>query len=210
MFCQKSFQNFIGKKLLAGLLTLTLLFGMFSFFSMSDVYGAEDPAVTVVNPLDGTTVYSSSLLISVKLTAPETIRVNLYKQVKNDSNGNPVALTFDEWSKVRSERTAIVSGTALVAEPAIQVLQGWVMEPVFFTSTGNLAFFTKKVENLSVGVYKVKIDTMGPGETVLYTTEHIVFLKEKTAQPVQANVFENSQTGTVSFLQNLLKSIFGR
>jgi hypothetical protein len=210
MIYQKRNHNFISKKFITGLLIVALVFAMGSFFSLSEAYGAEDPAVTVVNPLDGSTVYSSSLLISVKLTAPETIRVNLYKQVKNDADGNPVPLTVDEWDKVQSEKAAIVSGTAVATETSIQVLQGWVMEPVFFTATNNLAFFTKKVENLSVGVYKVKIDTMGPEDTVLYTTEQVVFIKERAAQPVQANVFENSQTGTVSFLQNLLKSIFGR
>lgn len=210
MIYQKRNHNFISKRFITGLLIVALVFAMGSFFSLSEAYGAEDPAVTVVNPLDGSTVYSSSLLISVKLTAPETIRVNLYKQVKNDADGNPVPLTVDEWDKVQSEKAAIVSGTAVATETSIQVLQGWVMEPVFFTSTNHLAFFTKKVENLSEGVYKVRIDTMGSGDTVLYTTEQVVFIKEKAAQPVKANVFENSQTGTVSFLQNLLKSIFGR
>ena len=210
MFYQKLANNSMGKRLFTGLLIVALVFAMGSFFSLTKTYGAEDPAVTVVNPMDGSTVYSSSLLISVKLTAPETIRVNLYKQVKNDAEGKPVPLTVDEWNKVQSEKAAIVSGSSIATEPSIQVLQGWVMDTVFFTSTNNLAFFTKKVENLSGGVYKVKIDTMGSSDTVLYTTEQVVFIKEKAAQPVQANVFENSQTGTVSFLQNLLKSIFGR
>ena len=122
MFYQKTANNSISKRGLAVLLIVVLMFAMCSFFSLTEAYGAEDPAVTVVNPMDGSTVYSSSLLISVKLTAPETIRVNLYKQVKNDADGKPVPLTIDEWNKVQSEKTAIVSGAAIATEPSIQVL----------------------------------------------------------------------------------------
>jgi predicted Mrr-cat superfamily restriction endonuclease len=84
------------------------------------------------------------------------------------------------------------------------------METVTFTSTGDLAFFTKKVENLGAGIYKIKIDTLDKDEKIIYSQDQIVFVKEKAAQPVKPSVFENSQPGTVSFLQNLLRSIFGK
>lgn len=199
-----------GKRLLAMLILVALVFLVGFISSIDTAYGSEDPAVTVVNPLNDTTIYSNSILISVKLTAPETIRVNVYKQVKNDTNGNPIAVTFSEWDKLQGELKVAVSGSAVAASPSIQVLQGWVMESVSFTSTGDLAFFTKKVENLSPGVYKIKIDTLDKEEKSIYTKEQIVFVKEKAAQPIKPSVFENSQQGTVNFLQNLLKSIFGK
>lgn len=200
----------IKKRLLAMLVIIALVFVMCFTFSIDKAYGAEDPAVTVVNPLNNTTVYAKSVLISIKLTAPETIKINVYKQVKHDSAGNPVTLSFGDWDKVQEELKAIASGSTVATNPSIQILQGWVMEPVTFTSTGDLAFFTKKVEDLSTGVYKIKIDTIDKDEKIIYTKEQIVFVKEKAAQPVKASVFENSRPGTVSFLQNLLKSIFGK
>ena len=200
----------VWKRLLTILLLVVLVFVVGFTSSIDKVYGVENPAVTVVNPLNNTTVYSNSILISIKLTAPETIRVNVYKQVKNDANGNPITLSFTEWDKVQEEQKAIASGSAVTTVTSIQILQGWVMEPVTFTSTGDLAFFTKKVESLLPGVYKIKIDTIDKEEKAIYTEEQIVFVKEKAAQPIKASVFENSQPGTVSFLQNLLRSIFGK
>ncbi|MDX9888249.1 MAG: hypothetical protein RBS51_03175 [Anaerovoracaceae bacterium] len=198
------------KRILAMLLIVALVFLVALTPSIDKSYGAEDPAVTVVNPINNTTVYANSILISIKLTAPETIKINLYKQVKNDAAGNPVPLSFGEWDKIQDELKAIASGSAVTTSPSIQVLQGWVMETVTFTSTGDLAFFTKKVENLGSGVYKIKIDTLDKDEKIIYSQDQIVFVKEKTAQPIKPSVFENSQPGTVSFLQNLLRSIFGK
>ena len=198
------------KRILAMLLIVALVFLVALTPSIDKSYGAEDPAVTVVHPINNTTVYANSILISIKLTAPETIKINLYKQVKNDAAGNPVPLSFGEWDKIQDELKAIASGSAVTTSPSIQVLQGWVMETVTFTSTGDLAFFTKKVENLGSGVYKIKIDTLDKDEKIIYSQDQIVFVKEKTAQPIKPSVFENSQPGTVSFLQNLLRSIFGK
>ena len=198
------------KRILAMLVIVALVFVMGFTPSIDKAYGGEDPAVTVVNPINNTTVYANSILISIKLTAPETIKINVYKQVKNDAAGNPVTLSFGEWDKVQDELKAIASGSAVATNPSIQILQGWVMETVTFTSTGDLAFFTKKVENLGAGIYKIKIDTLDKDEKIIYSQDQIVFVKEKAAQPVKPSVFENSQPGTVSFLQNLLRSIFGK
>ena len=200
----------VWKKLLAMLLLMALVFVVGFTFSVDKAYGAEDPAVTVVNPLNNTTVYSNSILISIKLTAPETIKVNIYKQVKHDANGKALTLSFNEWDKVQEELKANSSGSAVGGTPSIQILQGWVTEQATFEATGDLAFFTKKVENLSAGVYKIRIDTIDKEEKVIYSKDQIVFVREKAAQPIKPSVFENSQPGTVSFLQNLLKSIFGK
>ena len=195
-------------KFIAGLLTAVLLFVMLGIFSPLTAYGAADPDVTIVNPLDRSTLYSNSLLISVKLTAPETIRINVYKQMRQGENDTPVAITFTEWDKFEAELKEIEAGSETVTDTSIKTLNGYVADTFFFTSTGNLAFFTKKIDNLTVGIYKVKIETIGQNDQVIYTKEHILFVKEKREQPVQASVFENSQKGTVSFLQNLLRSIF--
>lgn len=178
-------------------------------FSTGLASAASDPAITVVNPVSGSITYSNSLLISIKLTAPETIKVNLYKEVKHDTAGNPVAITSEEWDKHKEELAAIAAGSTTLTAPSITILNGWVMEPVVFSSTSDLSFFTKKVENLSYGVYKVSIDTIAADGSVIYNTSQYVVLKEKAAAPEPVNVFQNSQTGTVSFLQNLLRSIFG-
>lgn len=200
--------NRTGKIVIMGII-ISAIITFFMMFNTGHASAAMDPAITVVNPVSGTTVYSNSLLISVKLTAPENIRVNLYKEVKHDSEGNPIALTYDEWDKYKEELAAISAGTTSITAPSITVLNGWVMDPVVFSSTSDLSFFTKKVDNLSYGVYKISIDTIASDGSVIYTTNQYVILKEKAAAPEPVNVFQNSQTGTVNFLQNLLRSIFG-
>ena len=156
------------ESLLATLVMIALVFVVGLSFSVDKAYGAEDPAVTIVNPLNNTTVYSNSILISIKLTAPETIKVNVYKQVKHDAKGNPSTVTFGEWEKNQEELKAIAAGTSSFTNPSIQVLQGWVTETVSFTSTSDLAFFTKKVENLSNGVYRIRIDTIDNDDKVIF------------------------------------------
>ena|GEM_PF-573844 len=196
-------------KLVIAFIIISVILTLCMVFSTSTASAASDPAVTVVNPVSGSTIYSNSLLISVKLTAPETIKVNLYKQVKHDATGTPVAITYDEWERHKEELAAIASGSATITAPSITALNGWVMEPVVFSSTSDLSFFTKKVENLSYGIYKISIDTIAADGSVIYNTSQYVILKEKAAAPEPVNVFQNSQTGTVNFLQNLLRSIFG-
>jgi len=200
--------NRTGKIIIAGII-ISAIVTFIMMFNTGMASAASDPAITVVNPISGTTVYSNSLLISVKLTAPETIKVNLYKEVKHDSAGNPIAVSVEEWEKYKEELAAISAGTTSITAPSITILNGWVMDPVVFSSTSDLSFFTKKVDNLSYGVYKISIDTIASDGSVIYSTNQYVILKEKAAAPEPVNVFQNSQTGTVNFLQNLLRSIFG-
>ena len=156
----------MARRFAAVLLVLVLV-----LTSCVTVFGAEaDPNVIIVNPASDTPVTSGSLLISVKITAKESIVVNAFK-------GSTAADGTVTWSSVLN------SGK--------------------FTSTSNLSFYTKKLENISVGTYLIRVDTLGADGSTIYQTSRKVTVKAKEAPKA---VFTS---GSTSFLQSLLISIFG-
>lgn len=76
-----------------------------------------------------------------------------------------------------------------------------------FTSKNNLSFYTKKAENISPGKYRVKVDTLGSDGSPIYVTYSNVTIKENV--DVDEKAVYNATGGTATFLQSLLKSIFG-
>lgn len=74
-------------KKMVTVLTVVLVLLCSTVFSSA----AANPNVVLVNPAANSVVYSSNLLISVKLTQPITIRVTVYEdKTLNDSSFTPV------------------------------------------------------------------------------------------------------------------------
>jgi len=159
-------------------------------------FAASDPAVVLVNPASNSTVYSNSLLISVKLTEPKIIRVGVYEE-KQIVNGTLSAVNVN----------ALTTSNGTINSSSFESVPVIAQEK--FTCSNNLSFYTKKVNGLTPGLYKIKIDTMdAAGAKVLYTKISYVAVKEKEAE-TDSKIFETQQSGTMQFLQNLLKTIFG-
>lgn len=154
---------------------------------------AEDPNVVLVNPATNSIIYSNSLLISVKITEPKTIRVSVYEE-KQIVNGTYSAVNIN---------TLTTSNGSIKNENLTPVVK---MDPTEFNSKNNLSFYTKQIK-VTPGLYLIKIETMEGGK-VAYTNNRYVVVKEKTEE-AEAKVFETQQSGTMQFLQNLLKTIFG-
>ena len=155
---------------------------------------AEDPSVVLVNPATNSIIYSSSLLISVKITQPKTIRVSVFEE-KQIVNGTYSAVNIN---------TLTTSNGSIKNANLTPVIK---MGPTEFNSKNNLSFYTKQINNLNPGLYLIQIETMEGGK-VAYTNNRYVVVKEKTEE-AEAKVFETPQSGTMQFLQNLLKNIFG-
>ena len=154
-------------------------------------FASADPAVVLVNPVSNAVVYSNNLLISVKVTQPKTIRVHVYTE-KQWVNGKWSAVNLDTLSRG-------VSSESFKSDPVIPAVK--------FTCKNNLSFFTKQVNGLSPGLYKIKIETLNSSGNPIHAMERFVAIKEKTED--QAKILNTPQSGTMQFLQNLLKSIFG-
>ncbi len=155
---------------------------------------AADPNVVLVNPAPNSNVYSSNLLISVKLTQPKTIRVMVYEE-KQMVNGTLSAVNVNTLTMTNGA----INGGGFSSSP--------VMLPATFTSNNNLSFFTRQVNNLKPGLFRIQIDTLDSAGKPVFTNNSYVVVKEKVQE--EAKVFDTPQSGTMQFLQNLLKTIFG-
>lgn len=144
-----------------------------------------DPNVTIVNPVQDTPVTSSNLLISVKLTKQEPIIVNVFKE-KVTTQTVTAADGTSKQEKITSWEAVFVSGK--------------------FMPTADLSFYTQKLENVAVGTYLVRVDTLDSNNKIIYETTRKVTVKEKEETE---DVFTKENTGVNNFLQSLLKSIFG-
>jgi len=156
-------------------------------------FGAEDPNVVLVNPASNSIVYSNNLLISVKITEPKRIKVTFYEE-KQIVNGTPVAVNISSLNGA-----SISSGN---------FYDSFVTSSAVFATSKNLSFYTQKVENLKPGLYKIHIDTLDSSDRVIYSTDSYVAVKEKS-DTTEEKILDSEQSGTMQFLQNLLKTIFG-
>lgn len=154
---------------------------------------ASDPSVVLVNPVSNSTVYSNNLLISVKLTEPRTIKVKVYEE-KQIVNGTLAAVNVNTLTTINGTVNTAGFTSVIIAAPAP------------FTSSNNLSFYTKQVNGLTPGLYRIHIDTLDDSGKAIYSSNSYVAVKEKTEE---TKIFETPQSGTMQFLQNLLKTIFG-
>lgn len=163
------------------------------FCSTIFVNAAADPNVVVVNPVSNSTVYSSNLLISVKLTQPKTIRVTVFEE-KQMVNGTLSAVNVNTLTTTNGS----INSASFSSVP--------ITSPVEYRSSSNLSFYTKQVNNLDSGLYKVQVETLDSSGKRVYMNNSYFVVKEKAED---AKIFETPQSGTMQFLQNLLKTIFG-
>jgi hypothetical protein len=165
--------------------------------STSVVFAETDSNVVVVNPEQYSTTYSDSLLISVKILEPKTIRVAFYeeKQVIGDV-AVPINVNEFEDQSDLSELTNLSSEL--------------VYERETFVSYNKLSFYTKRVEGITPGLYRIKVDTIESSGNVIFTSNTHLIVKDKSLEPAAAvSLFKAPQLTTMQILQNFFKNIFG-
>lgn len=153
---------------------------------------ASDPAVIIVSPVHKSEIYTNSLLISVKITQPKTIRVKF----------------FEEKQKVDDELKPILAADWKKANGTIKPQTVEFVPAEDFTSTNTLSFYTKQLNEVKPGTYRIQVDTIGSEGKATNTSYSLVIVSDKDEKE-STKIFETSQSGTLQFLQNLLKSIFG-
>jgi hypothetical protein len=174
------------KKLVIALLVVMSLLCSTVFASAT-----VDPAVTIVSPTQ--TVYGNSLLVSIKMTAPKTIKVYVY----------------EEKQKVGDTLVSIDPSAALSEDIDLTSIFGVsIITPQTFTGTGSLQFYNKQLSEVTPGLYRIKVETLGIEGTVTASssTRVVVMPAESTTGSA---IFQTQQSGAFQWVQNLLKSIFG-
>ena len=175
--------------------TITIVALLIVFLSTSTVFAVTvvpNPNITIVNPVSERVIFSDSLLVSVKMTAPISIRVSVTQEFKvvNDVN---TSVSLEEFLNAeQSQRTGTVFGT-----------------PGNFTSTSNLSFYTKKVENVRPGVYKITVETIDEEDDVTHVNISRVEVKAVEDNPENQVTVDTQNSGPAQFLRNLLRAIFG-
>lgn len=165
--------------------------------STTTVFADRDPDVFVVNPEQYGTIYSDNLLISVKILKPKTIKVAFYeeKQLKND-----VAVSINV-NKI-DEKSELAKLNNLISK--------LVYDKETFVSTSKLSFYTKRVEDIKPGLYRIKVDTVDSLGKILFTSNTRVIVKDKSLEPpAEVSLFEAPHLTTIQIVQNFFKNIFG-
>jgi len=174
------------------------------------------PAVaTIVSPVNNSVSVSDSLLVSVKLTNPGTAKITVYEQKEMHTQilatGTALDGTYATYAAVSysSFDTTSFAATDFASNPALDSLVSRVyINPVSYTSTENIGFYTKQLTDVKPGIYKIEVKVLGEDGETISTVSSLVAVKEKPAEEKPAQVFEQKPSGALKILQNLLKSLF--
>lgn len=187
-------------------------------------------AASIVSPADSSIAYSDSLLVSVKLSDQKTVRITVYKEqigtekeVRKE-DGSIVTETeykdADASDLTENDLAAIAAGKKTEADGTVVTLSTGseipdyhdaVFAPAveYTNSTAGIGFYTKKLINVTPGLYKVKVETLGSKNEVTETVVSFAAVKEKKEE--KQGIFGRGVTsGALQFLQNLLRNLFSR
>jgi hypothetical protein len=153
---------------------------------------ASDPAVTIVSPAE--TVSGNNLLVSVKMTAPKTIKVYVYEEKEKVGD---TLVSIDP---------ATVSEENFSSKTLFSVS---VITPETFVGTGNLQFYNKQINDVTPGLYRVKVEVLDKSNAVTATsTVRTVVMPKESQTAAGSEIFQSQQSGALQWVQNLIKSIF--
>lgn len=152
------------------------------------VFAASDPDVSIVSPSQN--VSGNSLLVSIKLTAPKTIKVYVYEE--KEKVGDKL---------VSVDPTKDLSGKTFYSVS--------MMTAETFESTGTLQFYNKQFNDVNPGIYRIKVEVLDKSSAVTASSSlrTIVTAKENEINKA-SEIFQTQQTGALQWVQNLLKSLF--
>jgi hypothetical protein len=180
-------------------------------------------AAAIVSPASNTIVYSDSLLVSVKVTEPKTIRVTVYEE-KETSGENLVsakisAYTESDLAIIASAKTQTGTlegavGIAAAVEPTLsdgttvkEYTSVAMDDAASYTSDSSLGFYTKQISDVTPGLYRIQVEALNVDGSVGETIHSMVAVKTKPVEE-KSDIFQAPQTGALQFLQTLLRNIF--
>ncbi len=194
------------RRIFAIILVLVLLSGSF-------VYAG---GATIISPAQNTVTTSSSLLVSVKLTEPVTIRVTVYEEkisteaadgTKQYTSVDVSKFTKDDLGKIADVYAGKEGQTLSTGAVAAKYASVVYSKAVTFTGTGDVSFYTKQLSDITPGLYRVRVERLGENDSILETQSSFVAVQKK-AEESKTNLFETKQTSAVRAIQNVLKSLF--
>ena len=185
-------------------------------------------AASIVSPQDCSTAYSDSLLVSVKLSDKGRVRISVFKEQigsekeveKGDgTKETEIVYTDADASRLTAEDLSLISAGKKTDEDgkAITLSTGseipdyhdsvFASAVEYSNTTEGISFYTKKLDKVTPGLYKVVVETLNDKKEVTETVTSYAAVKDQQEQ--KKSIFESiAQSSALKFLQNLLRSLF--
>ena len=204
------------RRILAMVLALIMLASVSAFASAA-----------FISPAASSIVYSDSLLVSIKVSDAESIRVTVYEkkdsrqvEVQNDQGETEkktqyfsvdvADLTEEDVALLAAGKQSDENGDPILLSTGVRVKRytDFILgEPELFSNESGIAFYTRQIQDVKPGLYRVKVELLDDEGIAYSIRSAFVVVKEKELAP-QEDVLAEPQNGVVTVLQNLLKSIF--
>ena len=170
------------KKKLTSLLIVLLL----CFACTASVF-ADSYSYTIISPQVSTSgvTYCDNLLISIKVAQNKSIAVELFKYPKFGTGDTLSTITTD----TLSEKTSVTPRST-------------------FRSGSQINFYTNQLNEISPGLYSLKVDVLDSSGNVV-SSENNFFIVKSAGEMQHTNLFETQPSTTMQFFQNLFRGLFG-
>ncbi len=183
---------------------IALILSIIFVMSFSSSFAA-DKNVTILSPLTDSTVEEGNLLLSIKITEPKTVNIEVLevkKQIVEKDKNSPQKDVVRTAKLKEEDMKKIVSGTYEKLDELVYIE---AIPSEEYVSKNTLSFYTKKLEKFNEGVYLISVKTVNDQGKVLETTKSYISVSPKKTEEA---IFEEKKS-TGDFFQNLLKTIFG-
>ncbi len=200
------------KRILVICLAVCMLLTSFAF--------AATPSASLISPVENSIVADDQLLISIKVLDKTKIRVNFYEEklASLDKDGKPVLdkdkkevlISFDVKDLKKEDFEDIQK---LYEKETFKEVK--IGDSSLYTGVGEAGYFTKTIEKLDPGLYRISIEVIGKDDKVTESYSSFVALQEKpvdetaTKAAVEADSVkvETQKVSLVQTLVNFIKSI---
>ena len=214
------------KRVLCFALALCMLASVASFAA---------PKASIVSPVENSVLADDSLLVSVKVLDKKKVSVTVFEEKEyagidkdNKLILNPVetkeftsdilkafATNLNKTYKVvespEFKTGNVVANFSIGSEENLQNFKEVVIaEPTAYTATGEVGCFTKKIEKLNPGVYKIQVEVLDKDDNVEESYSSFVALQEKPVEKeedAKTVPVEAVKTSLVQSLINFIKSL---
>ncbi len=228
-------ENRAKAKRAAGFRRAVCLASVFCMLFGGVAFAAPGAGASIVSPAAGSVISGDELLVSVKVSDKKKISVLIFeeKELSLDRDkkerlvsldcGNFTAEDLDavEEAFVKSyeqaEDAVFEKGKAVGSfefnykDAKKTVKDVLVSDPAAYTAVGEAGYFSKKMEKLSPGLYRVQVQLLGKDDEPEAVYDSFVVLKEKESdegKTGEAFAAQISSEGQKTTLVNSVKKIF--
>ena len=212
------------KRVISFLLAVCMLASVCAF--------AATPKASIVSPVENSVLADDSLLISVKVLDKKKVQVTVFEEKEyggldkdkkvilndidtKDFNADILKAfaagfekTYKLVEKPEFKIKNIVANFSLGEENEKQEFNEIVVaEPTAYTATGEVGAFTKKIEKLTPGVYRIQLEVLDKDDKVEETYSHFVALQKKVDEKAAETKVVPVEAAKTSLVQSLIKFI---